>query len=543
MKKSLKIVISLASVSTLASFPLIAASCTNKSENSKVSDLEVYKQFNEFINNTHGRKAENINNFKESSLMLEKDGDKIVKSLGIKLENGKALTSDVLDPLYAENVEIDSQRNIYGSYHAYRVLRKMISSMGYENHTGNVITYPDQSTYGSIESKAAPDSKINRLNGNAVTTFKEDGKHQAIVNKAYEDMKKTGFITQGFLYDTASSRINNIGNNIIVTINPGEKNLKGKENKQREVKDFYIVSHYDSTNNVGPKGISWGATDNATGVAVNLSLLKYFSNPINRDRLGVRLHVIFVDAEELGKLGSEAFVAQFLKSKKDSKQVETNPLLKNSIGMINLDTVAGGDRMYVHSPNTSPSLGRVYGNLSTIIRDQINAISRIRSQNLKDPSQELEIHPQFTPGEYKPGETGDWSDHAPFYRNANLPVAYIESTNFAVKSKQGVYDGYAQTTNPKAWVLKDGKNIDSLVKRKINNGLIEVYDWPDGLKIEDFAIAGDIWHSDLDRPEWVLANVGDRFYRQQDTVFESLKEYFASMYSIDEKTDGIAYII
>nr|WP_237076492.1 M28 family peptidase [Mycoplasma phocoeninasale] len=445
--------ISLTSISAIAALPLVAASCVNsQNKETNVSNLEVYKQFNQFINDTHGRKAENINNFKESNLVLEKNGDKIAKSLGIKLTNGQSLTTAALDPLYDQDVTIDPSHNIYGSYHAYRVLKKMIAAMGYENHTGDNITYPDQNIINNQKNQAAPDSKITDLGVTSITTFKDGGKHQAIVNKANEDMKKTGFITQGFLYETANNRTNNIGNNIIVTINPSDKVLKNSKNVNRAVKDFYISSHYDSTNNVGPKGISWGATDNATGVSVNLSLLKYFSDPKNRENLGVRLHILFVDAEELGKLGSEAFVEQFLKSKKQGNN-EANELLKNSIGMINLDTVAGGDRMYVHSPNTDPNLargGRIYGNVSKIIRDQINAISRIRSEKLKDPSQELEIHPQFTPGEYKPGETGDWSDHAPFYIKANIPVAYIESTNFAIKSKTEVYDGYAQTTNPNA---------------------------------------------------------------------------------------------
>ncbi|BAP39524.1 M28 family peptidase [Metamycoplasma canadense] len=483
-----------------------------KKTNEKIEDLQImfalnklnksekvmYKLFSDLLNTAHGRKAGNLDNFKEELL------DAATKE--IKLENGKRLTTEIVEKnlLYKFGDDTNKPKeNIsnYGSYYAYEYLRKQIKDMGYASLDPKSITYPEYDTNKDIKN-----------NSKNKTILYDKQKDEETIKLMNQNIKKDGFFTQGFLYNLKDKSQNNVGNNIVVTINPTG------EAKDKNPKDFYIVSHYDSTNNVGPKGVSWGATDNATGVSVNLRLLKHFADVKNRENLAVRLHLIFVDAEELGKLGSYAFVNQFLTG-------ENNELLKNSLGMINMDTVAGGDYMYIHSPNTNPDIEEVPegSNLSKKLRDLVNNISKERSTKLNDSEQELQIHPKYSET-YKNGETGDWSDHAPFYQIAKLPVAYVESTNFSILSKFKVYDGYAQTINPKAWVLKDGTTIPSLKKRVLDDKKTVVYDWPDGLKKEDFAILGDIWHSDLDTLEWVNKNIGSKIYKQLDTVFETLKE-------------------
>lgn len=54
--------------------------------------------------------------------------------------------------------------------------------------------------------------------------------------------------------------------------------------------------------------------------------------------------------KEVGVLGTNAFVQEYLMS-------TNSPLLTSSWGMINLDTIAGGDYMYIHSPDTRESAG------------------------------------------------------------------------------------------------------------------------------------------------------------------------------------------
>ncbi|SGA03030.1 Uncharacterised protein [Mycoplasmopsis arginini] len=70
-----------------------------------------------------------------------------------------------------------------------------------------------------------------------------------------------------------------------------------------------------------------------------------------------------------------------------------------------MDTVAGGDYMYIHSPDTRGV--KETDNTSPLLRDFINKISKERVTELKDDSQELKIHPQFVEEEFKQGETGD----------------------------------------------------------------------------------------------------------------------------------------
>ncbi|MDI3351229.1 M28 family peptidase [Mycoplasmopsis arginini] len=483
------------------------------------SEVVVREIFTNLLSTTHGRKAGDQNNFKTDSLNFVDTNNgkgKVLNGLKVEGEDKRAKTSIVEKSLinkFGDSAHpVNPEHSNYGSYYAYQYLKKQIKDMGYEYHSEEEILYPKYSETASGISLYYGDVEVEAQ----------------IISKMKDNLKKDGFFTQGFLYNLKNSW-NNIGNNLVVTINPSSKITN---NNTINVKDFYIVSHYDSTNNVGPKGTSWGATDNASGVAVNLALLKHFSKAENRDKLGVRLHLIFVDAEELGKLGSTAFVSQFLYGQANRE------LLQNSLGMINMDTVAGGDYMYIHSPDTRGAQ-ETY-NTSPLLRDFINKISKERVTELKDDSQELKIHPQFVENEFKQGETGDWSDHAPFYQIANLPVAYVESTNFGVKSKNKIYDGYAQTTNPKAWVLKDGKTTladqgKTLLKRTLENGQV-VYDWPEGMTEADFAVLGDIWHSDLDTLQWINDNIGRRFYKQLDTVFNTLTRFLKKMYTKTENT-------
>ncbi|WP_427867527.1 M28 family metallopeptidase [Mycoplasmopsis arginini] len=513
-----KILFTLGGLST-GILPITAIACNDEKPEPQpipekpVTETEFYvtKTFSELLNSTHGRKAGDQNNFKKEALNFDETG-KISNGLKNVGDTKKATTTLVENSLINKfGDHVNPEHSIYGSYYAYQYLKKQIQDMGYTYNTAGEIAYP----------KYSEDPQPRTVEVYNETTDKD------IVDKMKENLEKDGFFTQGFLYSLKNSA-NNIGNNIVVTINPSNTVT---DNGAIKVKDFYIVSHYDSTNNVGPNGTSWGGTDNGSGVTVNLSLLKHFSDPKNREKLGVRLHLIFVDAEEVGKLGSIAFVKQFLTG-------EANELLKNSLGMINMDTVAGGDYMYIHSPDTRKA--KETYNTSPLLRDFINKISKERVNELKDDSQELKIHPQFVEDEFRPGETGDWSDHAPFYQIANLPVAYVESTNFGVKSKFEIYDGYAQTTNPKAWVLKDGKTTladqgKTLLKRTLKNGQV-VYDWPEGMTADDFAVLGDIWHSDLDTLQWINENIGRRFYKQLETVFNTLTRFLEKMYTKTENT-------
>ena len=120
--------------------------------------------------------------------------------------------------------------------------------------------------------------------------------------------------------------------------------------------------------------------------------------------------------------------------------------------MINLDTIAGGDFLYVHSAHSTPyQCQGVEGTYSsaTHVRDALFNLSKQLSSGLN-----YVIHPAYK--NFPEGVTGDWSDHAPF-ACAGVPVAYVESTNFALNGEGG-YDGYSQSSHPELWTCFDEEN-------------------------------------------------------------------------------------
>lgn len=169
----------------------------------------------------------------------------------------------------------------------------------------------------------------------------------------------------------------------------------------KSAKVLVVGAHYDSV------AIGKGSDDNASGVAVMLEaaeVLKKIPTPYS---------IVFVafGAEEVGLQGSNYFVSQM--SEED---------IQNTVGMINLDSLAVGDYMYVHG-----SLGE-----EGFLRDQALKIADKKKLDLR-------INKGLNP-DYPAGTTGDWSDHAPF-NEVGIPYAAFESTNWEI----GDQDGYEQT--------------------------------------------------------------------------------------------------
>ncbi len=91
-------------------------------------------------------------------------------------------------------------------------------------------------------------------------------------------------------------------------------------------KEIIVSAHVDSYN--GP-----GADDNASGVAVLLDLAEYFSR--RKKDLTYSLQFIALGSEEIGLLGSKAYVAKHQEE------------LKNCELVFNIDTVGGSKGIYV----------------------------------------------------------------------------------------------------------------------------------------------------------------------------------------------------
>ncbi|WP_423188427.1 M20/M25/M40 family metallo-hydrolase [Alkalibacterium sp. f15] len=178
---------------------------------------------------------------------------------------------------------------------------------------------------------------------------------------------------------------------------------RGKSGKQ-----VILGAHYDQVTSGG----SEGASDNASGVGAMLEVAEKLKN-IKTDHT-----IIFIGfgAEEVGLEGSKAYVETMSENE-----------IENTIAMVNLDTIIAGDYAYV------------YGGSNGIgwVRDQALNISDELGLDLIT---QTGLHP-----DHKWGETGDWSDHAPFNAK-DIPVAYFESTNWLIQDDAGNYlDGYIET--------------------------------------------------------------------------------------------------
>ncbi|MBT2681967.1 M20/M25/M40 family metallo-hydrolase [Bacillus sp. ISL-35] len=171
---------------------------------------------------------------------------------------------------------------------------------------------------------------------------------------------------------------------------------KGKSSKQ-----IIVGAHSDSVKT------GKGADDNASGVGVMLEaahVLQKVSTPYS---------IVFIafGAEEGGLNGSNFYASQM-----------TAAEINNTVGMINLDSLAVGDKMYVHGGAGDAGF----------IREQ--ALNIAEKKKL-----DIGINPGLNE-HYPAGTTGDWSDHAPF-NELGIPFAYLESTNWEI----GDLDGYEQT--------------------------------------------------------------------------------------------------
>lgn len=259
------------------------------------------------------------------------------------------------------------------------------------------------------------------------------------------------------------------------------------EKRGKSDKILVLGAHFDST---GSKVGSQGAMDNGAGLAVMLTVAKYISS---LKEVPYTIQFMAFGAEEIGKVGSRAYMKDL-----KTKDGEVGKI----IGMVNLDTVAGGDYLYVHSAHTTPY--KCGGNT-----DLYNSQTAMREAVLK-ASQKLladkahKIHPAF-PG-YPEGVTGEWSDHEPFSCNG-IPIAYIETTNFQINGTDG-YDGYSQSVKPGLWDCFDEKTMTACDREKEKQ-------W------------GRIWHTGNDRLEHLEAVFPGRIQEQLKANVNVLTEFFS----------------
>jgi alkaline phosphatase isozyme conversion protein len=166
--------------------------------------------------------------------------------------------------------------------------------------------------------------------------------------------------------------------------------------------EIIVGAHYDSVR------IGTGTDDNASGIGVLLEVaerIKDIPTPCT-------IRFILFGGEEIGLEGSKYYAGQM-------KEED----IRNTVAMINLDSLIAGDIAYVYGDEGD----------NGIIRDW--ALEYAKEQNL-----DLQTQAGSNP-EYPAGTTGDFSDHAPF-RAIGIPYTYFESTNWSL----GDRDGYTQVS-------------------------------------------------------------------------------------------------
>jgi hypothetical protein len=152
---------------------------------------------------------------------------------------------------------------------------------------------------------------------------------------------------------------------------------------------YFLTCHYDS------RPQTPGANDNATGVACLLALAQALRQGTNQWPLKAGgLRFLFFDAEEVGCMGSEAYV----------RQLEKNEDWRDLIGVINLDAI-GNER------------------LCAITHDREAALDLSWARKAQQVFQEAGLELDFT-------TTGSGrSDHAPFVRRGKSALWLSSNPN------------------------------------------------------------------------------------------------------------------
>ena len=149
-------------------------------------------------------------------------------------------------------------------------------------------------------------------------------------------------------------------------------------------KSIFFTAHYDHLGQFGPVTYN-GANDNASGVALMLTLAEYFQK--HKDEIPINLYFIAFTGEELGMLGSKAFVNDHLYMNCDGCDF-----------VINLDLVGTGD------DGICVVNGKVFDK-------EMSLIQKINDEN--NYFKHIQVR----------GEACN-SDHCPFYMK-NIPSIYI----------------------------------------------------------------------------------------------------------------------
>lgn len=278
-----------------------------------------------------------------------------------------------------------------------------------------------QTAYGGYAKETALE-----LSRNHAGRYAGDPKEQAAADYMRERMRFNGLSAPAGQDFTFTARRGVLAGTVINSRNI----VADKAGSGQTGRTLIVGAHYDSAPSSATLDRSQlqGLDDNSSGAGVLTELARNLSG-IETEH---NIRFVAFGAEEYGLLGSRHFAAQMSAEER-----------RNALGMINLDSLVTGDKMYVNAGDRAYDIaaGR-----------QVPAYTGLREHALA-VARELGIELHVNPGDknvpgtgapYKPYGVGCCSDQEAF-DEIGLQVAGFEATNWSLGPD---FDGYTQTDNP-----------------------------------------------------------------------------------------------
>lgn len=221
-------------------------------------------------------------------------------------------------------------------------------------------------------------------------------------------------------------------NNLVKTSQNVVGVMRSSSNTEKQV---VIGAHYDNV------GLGEGAFDNASGIAVLLDLISKLS------LVELQYNVVFVafGAEEVGLYGSACYVSQLT----DTASI---------MCMINVDSVAAGDNLYIYCEDVSTSYCDFFIDCS------LNNDFGVTLQT-KSPTKDVFLFVGY--GGYPYYQTAQASDHSSF-REAGIPTVFFYAGNYVVGELSYVesesQDSIMHTASDTIDVLKEKYGLNFVKK-------------------------------------------------------------------------------
>ncbi len=207
-------------------------------------------------------------------------------------------------------------------------------------------------------------------------------------------------------------------------------NLIAKHAYDPNKKDVILGAHYDNAAKTG----SLGALDNGSGVATVLNVAK---QSVGRD-YPFNLVVVFFDGEEPGLRGSAFYASKMTQSERD-----------NTLVMINVDTVACGEYLYVYGQDKAT-------NYETFLANASNGVSTgfVKTSPLNKRATALLYGYGYPETSFY--HNGQASDHSSF-KAQGIPTAFFFSGNW-----QSGYAGYVESDRAEHILHTSKDSVESL---------------------------------------------------------------------------------